>query len=175
MSGWKPTISLIHPSIQIKDVRLSVTVFAAPHCSLLYINILRYIPCEYAFVRWINANPSSSRKTSLNMLWLVAPYLSIKIPWAEGQSLYRGFFAYCIILFFLYFTEFGLSCLAVSSIKLTPVCNMNYIEISVGCSREQPPRGAPWVSGLVGHFVQTWPDSECSHTVHFLDSAVLRL
>ncbi len=31
--------------------------------------------------------------------------------------------------------------------------------------REQPPRGAPWVSGLVGHFVQTWPDSECSHTV----------
>ncbi len=35
---------------------------------------------------------------------------------------------------------------------------------------EQPPRGAPWVSGLVGHFVQTWPDSELlSH------SAVLRL
>ncbi len=31
--------------------------------------------------------------------------------------------------------------------------------------REQPPRGAPWVSGLVGHLVQTWPDSECSHTV----------
>ncbi len=34
----------------------------------------------------------------------------------------------------------------------------------------------PWrtlVSGLVGHFVQTWPDSECSHTVQFLDSAVL--
>ncbi len=30
------------------------------------------------------------------------------------------------------------------------------------------------VSGLVGHFVQTWPDSECSHTVQFLDSAVLR-
>ncbi len=43
-----------------------------------------------------------------------------------------------------------------------------------GC-REQPPRGAPWVSGLVGHFVQTWPDSEWSHTVPFLDSAVLRL
>ncbi len=43
-----------------------------------------------------------------------------------------------------------------------------------GC-REQPPRGAPWVSGLVGHFVPTWPDSECSHTVQFLDSAVLRL
>ncbi len=37
-----------------------------------------------------------------------------------------------------------------------------------GC-REQPPRGAPWVSGLVGHFVQTWPDSECSHTVQCLD------
>ena len=35
---------------------------------------------------------------------------------------------------------------------------------------EQPPRVAPWVSGLVGHFVQTWPDSELlSH------SAVLRL
>ncbi len=43
-----------------------------------------------------------------------------------------------------------------------------------GC-REQPPGGAPWVSGLVGHFVQTWPDSECSHTVQFLESAVLRL
>ncbi len=35
---------------------------------------------------------------------------------------------------------------------------------------EQPPRGAPWVSGLVRHFVQIWPDSELlSH------SAVLRL
>ncbi len=44
-----------------------------------------------------------------------------------------------------------------------------------GGYREQTPRGAPWVSGLVGHFVQTWPDSECSHTVQFLDSAVLRL
>ncbi len=42
-----------------------------------------------------------------------------------------------------------------------------------GC-RDQPPRGAPWVSGLVGHFVLTWPNSECSHTVQFLDSAVLR-
>ncbi len=38
----------------------------------------------------------------------------------------------------------------------------------LGC-REQPPLGAPWVSGLVGHFVQTWPDSECSHTVQCLD------
>ncbi len=44
----------------------------------------------------------------------------------------------------------------------------------MGC-REQPPRGAPWVSGLVGHFVQTLPDSECSHKVQFLDSTVLRL
>ncbi len=25
------------------------------------------------------------------------------------------------------------------------------------------------VSGLVGYFVQTWPDSKCSHTVQFLD------
>ncbi len=33
---------------------------------------------------------------------------------------------------------------------------------------EQPPRGAPWVSGFVGHFVQTWPGM-LSH------SAVLRL
>ena len=39
---------------------------------------------------------------------------------------------------------------------------------TVGC-REHPPHGAPWVSGLVGHFVQTWPDSECSHTVQFSD------
>ncbi len=29
--------------------------------------------------------------------------------------------------------------------------------------------GAPWISGLVGHFVQAWPDSECSHTVQCLD------
>ncbi len=36
-----------------------------------------------------------------------------------------------------------------------------------------PPRGAPWVSGLVGHFVQTWSDSECSHTVQFLDCSDL--
>ncbi len=38
---------------------------------------------------------------------------------------------------------------------------------------EQPPRGAPWVSGLVAHFVQTWPDSECSHTVQFLGCSEL--
>ncbi len=38
------------------------------------------------------------------------------------------------------------------------------------CAWEQPPRGAPWVSGLVGHFVQTLPNSDLlSH------SAVLRL
>ncbi len=42
----------------------------------------------------------------------------------------------------------------------------------MGC-REQPPRGAPWVSGLVVHFVQTWPDSECSHTVQCLDGSDL--
>ncbi len=39
--------------------------------------------------------------------------------------------------------------------------------------REQPPRGPPWVSGLVGHFVQTWPDCECSHTVQYLDCSDL--
>ncbi len=39
--------------------------------------------------------------------------------------------------------------------------------------REQPPRGPPWVSGLVGHFVQTWPDSESSHTVQCLDCSDL--
>ncbi len=39
--------------------------------------------------------------------------------------------------------------------------------------REQPPRGPPWVSGLVGHFVQTWPDSECSHTLQCLDCSDL--
>ncbi len=36
------------------------------------------------------------------------------------------------------------------------------------------PHGAPWVSGL-GHFVQTWPDSECSHTVQGLDCSDLTL
>ncbi len=40
--------------------------------------------------------------------------------------------------------------------------------------RGQPPRGPPWVSGLVGHFVQTWPDSECSHTVQCLDCSDLK-
>ncbi len=44
---------------------------------------------------------------------------------------------------------------------------------SLGGAWEQPPRGAPWVSALVGHFVQTWPDSECSHTVQFLDCSEL--
>ncbi len=43
-----------------------------------------------------------------------------------------------------------------------------------GC-REQPPRGAPWVSGLVEYFVQTWPDSECSQTVQCLDCSELTL
>ncbi len=38
---------------------------------------------------------------------------------------------------------------------------------------EQPLRGAPWVSGLVGHFVQTWPDSECSDTVQCIDCSDL--
>ncbi len=51
---------------------------------------------------------------------------------------------------------------------------MSCLHWSTGCT-EQSPRGAPWVSGLVGHFVQTWPDSECSHAVQFLDSAVLKL
>ncbi len=36
------------------------------------------------------------------------------------------------------------------------------------CAESSLPHGATWVSGL-GHFVQTWPDSECSHTVQFLD------
>ncbi len=49
------------------------------------------------------------------------------------------------------------------------------ISLRISGCREQPPHGAPWVSGLVGHFVQTWPDCECSHTVQFLDSVVLRL
>ncbi len=48
------------------------------------------------------------------------------------------------------------------------------ISAYLGC-REQPPRGAPWVSGLVGHFVQTWPGSERSHTVQCLDCSDLRL
>ncbi len=39
--------------------------------------------------------------------------------------------------------------------------------------REQSTRGPPWVSGLVGHYVQSWPDSECSHTVQCLDCSDL--
>ncbi len=46
-------------------------------------------------------------------------------------------------------------------------------KLNIACTREQPPRGAPWVSGLVGHFVHTWPDSECSHTVQCLDRSDL--
>ncbi len=43
------------------------------------------------------------------------------------------------------------------------------VSVLVYCCMRAP-RGAPWVSGLVGHFIQTWPDSELlSH------SAVLRL
>ncbi len=51
---------------------------------------------------------------------------------------------------------------------LSVTCGRVYFIYFMGC-REQPPRGAPWVLGLVGHFVQTWPDSECSHTVQCLD------
>ncbi len=32
--------------------------------------------------------------------------------------------------------------------------SVGFSSVAKGC-REQPPRGAPWVSGLVGHFVQT--------------------
>ncbi len=52
----------------------------------------------------------------------------------------------------------------VTDLKSAAVLSDDY----TGC-REQPPRGAPWVSGLVGHFVQTWLDKKCSHTVQFLD------
>ncbi len=52
------------------------------------------------------------------------------------------------------------------------VLGSDHYSVGEGC-REQPPRGAPWESGLVGHFVQTWPDSECSHTVQFLDCSDL--
>ncbi len=37
---------------------------------------------------------------------------------------------------------------------------------------EQPPHGTPWVLGLVGHFVQTWPDIECSHTAELFDCSL---
>ncbi len=46
--------------------------------------------------------------------------------------------------------------------------------LSIGVQRA----ASPWRTlGIRScrHFVQTWPDSECSHTVQFLDSAVLRL
>ncbi len=33
-------------------------------------------------------------------------------------------------------------------------CDYHYI-VEIGC-REQPLCGAPWVAGLVRHFVQTW-------------------
>ncbi len=42
----------------------------------------------------------------------------------------------------------------------------------VGCMRP----AFPWRTlgvRFVGHFVQTWPDSECSHTVQYLDCSDL--
>ncbi len=57
-------------------------------------------------------------------------------------------------------------------IHWVPYPEVYLLNVSQRC-REQPPRGARWVSGLVGHFVQTWPDSECSHTVQCLDCSDL--
>ncbi len=47
------------------------------------------------------------------------------------------------------------------------LCTCIWLHITLGV--HETPRGAPWVSGLVGHFVPTWPDSECSHTVQCSD------
>ncbi len=58
------------------------------------------------------------------------------------------------------------------SIDSTPgqSTSQDLLGVSLVANSGQPPRGVPWVSGLVGHFVQTWPDSKLlSH------SAVLRL
>ncbi len=49
-----------------------------------------------------------------------------------------------------------------------PVPGLGFPELR-GVHESSLPRGAPWVSGLVSHFVQTWPDRESSHTVQFLD------
>ncbi len=35
-------------------------------------------------------------------------------------------------------------------------CGNSPVPLHLRGSWEQPPRGVPWVSGLVGHFVQTW-------------------
>ncbi len=53
------------------------------------------------------------------------------------------------------------------------ICDLSRFTSKFPGRREQPPRGALWVSGLVGHFVETWPDSECSHTVQCLDCSDL--
>ncbi len=52
--------------------------------------------------------------------------------------------------------------------SLTTRNNLKREPFQIGVEKAAP----PWptlVSGLVGHFVQTWPDSECSHTVQCLD------
>ncbi len=56
---------------------------------------------------------------------------------------------------------------------LLDISCLNGVDVRYNGCREQPPRSAPWESGLVGHFVQTWPDSECSHTVQCLDCSDL--
>ncbi len=61
--------------------------------------------------------------------------------------------------------------LHLTCLKLSMYAGMIYM-FHLYFLHEQPPRGypwVPWVSGLVvGRLVQTWPDSECSHTVQFL-------
>ncbi len=51
----------------------------------------------------------------------------------------------------------GTGCYSPMSPEYTLIAHIDTDECGtdVAGSREQPPRGAPWVSGLVGHFVQT--------------------
>ncbi len=112
----------------------------------------------------------SGKQKGLPQLGIATEVLFIVGP---DKDQIHDFYGECSIL--------QLECWAVLLSYLVPVLllasrfEVVYLSTCLWGCREQPPRGAPWVSGLVEHFVQTWPDSECSHTVQFLDSAVLRL
>ncbi len=65
------------------------------------------------------------------------------------------------------FTKGQVSCAKMDMLKMLNISGTDVRIVTI--SSISTNRGTPWVSGLVGHFVQTLPDSECSHTVQCLD------
>ncbi len=98
-------------------------------------------------------------------LWSVPALVRHLRPWLPG------FFQESIIRFVLRYstTAFMAQDNVIGTVAIPFFHLIGNCGTLVLLSWEQPPRGVPWVSGLVRHFVQTWSDSECSHTVQFLD------